>query len=93
MASIETDHLQATATQLVHEPGHQRTRLNSDPEIAPVSAQDLGESLGIGRRRPAPEAAALLIHDTDRGFLLRDVQAGIVGHHQLLLCWAGQTAV
>ena len=44
MAGIETDHLQAIAAQPMHEPGHQRTRLIHDPEIATVLAQDLGQS-------------------------------------------------
>src|SRR6185295_1002473 len=38
VASVETDHLQATTTQFVHEPRHQRTSLNTDLEIRAVSA-------------------------------------------------------
>nr|WP_246777021.1 hypothetical protein [Microvirga sp. VF16] len=82
VARIETDHLHTLGAQPVHEPRHQRAGLNSDPEITTVPVQDLGESLGIGRCLAAPEAAALLIHNTDRGFLLRDIQAGVVGYHR-----------
>jgi putative FmdB family regulatory protein len=35
--------------QSVHEPGHWRTGLNSDEEIATMLANDLGQSLGIHR--------------------------------------------
>lgn len=50
--------------------------LDPDPEIATVTAQDLGQSLGIGRCRAAPQAAALLIHDTDRGLLCETFRPG-----------------
>jgi hypothetical protein len=49
---------------------HHRTRLNSDLEVATVPVQNLGDSLGIGWSRAAPQAAALLIDDADRGLLL-----------------------
>ena len=93
VTSIETDYIQATTPQLVHEPRHQRTSLNTDLEIVTMPTQDLGQSFGVGRGRATLQAAALLIHDADRGLLLRNIQAGIVGHRLLLLCWANQTVV
>ena len=86
LAGVEADHLEPPAPELVHQPGRQRTSLQTDPRrTTGPGADHLLDRRRVGGAPAAPHPLPLAVEDAHRPRPLRDVETNEALHHPPLL--------